>query len=85
MIPLVPPPSTPSTPSSPSTSPPSSCLSCRLTGGFTLLVLAGLVGSARDTAKSPVHRALLIAVSGGLGWLSLAKVANLPPFPPSAS
>jgi len=73
MPPLIP-------PSTDHSAPPSSCLGCRLTGGVTLLLIAGVVGSARTTAKSSAHRTLLSVLTAGLGWLSVAKVLDLPPF-----
>jgi len=70
-------------PSPPSSSPPPSspaCLGCRLTGSASLLLLAALVSSARP-GTSTNHRRLLVSVSCGLTYLSLARLAGLPPFP----
>ena len=57
-----------------------SCLSCRVTGSVALLAIAAFLHSSRSSAKSPGHRLLLTAVSGGVALLSVARAGDLPPF-----
>lgn len=58
---------------------PASCLSCRLVGSTSLLLLAGVVAGGRGGAVSHRHRLALDLLTGGLASLALLRAVDWSP------
>jgi len=59
---------------------PAECFSCKVTGCVTLLGLATVLFSARNSATGPLHRSVITLGTLGLSYLGVARAGDWYPF-----